>query len=271
MKSQGPSTTSKASTRANLHFYWLVLTAIAWGAPIIISLYLPLALIEKLIGRKTKLGKYIYNFRKKLFANGIYAYLCMQKFFKPHYDLKELRTLEEKNERFLIVSNHRSHLDVFLFIAQIKGLQLLAKKSLFKVPLLNIMMILTRQIPAEKGDWKSLEAATLILQQRIRAGEKVLIFPEFKRCEAGLLGTNAYSLLPFRLAIQEKIKILPLVVYGTDQVWPKGSLKLKTQNVRQNVVALQVIDSQNYQSAKELRDKIQALSQDKYVELSREL
>lgn len=192
----------------------------------------------------------------------------MQRFFNTDFELTELRKLERSKEKFLIVSNHRSHLDVFLFISKIDGLQLIAKKALFKVPVLSLMMKLTRQIPAEKGDWKSFEEATQIMQQRIHEGERLLVFPEFKRCESGQLGMNTYSTLPFQIAMKENAKVLPVVVYGTDKVWPKGSLHLKSLNQKQYVVALEAIDSSTFASAKDLRDKVFEISENKLKELA---
>ncbi len=198
------------------------------------------------------------------------VYMSLQKFYKPDYRLEELRKLEKNNETFLMVSNHRSHLDVFLFLTQVEGIQVLAKKALFSVPILNWMMILTEQIPAEKGDWKSLEAATQIVHQRIQNGKRVLIFPEFKRCEAGLEGVNSYSMLPFQIALKEKVKILPFVVLGTDKVWPKGTLNLNVKP-KQLVIALEPLDATQYDSAKELRDKVHSMTQNKIREHSHEV
>jgi 1-acyl-sn-glycerol-3-phosphate acyltransferase len=132
------------------------------------------------------------------------------------------------------------------------------------------MMILTRQIPTEKGDWKSLQEAAQTVQKRLQHGERVLIFPEFKRCEGNFEGVNPYSMLPFQIALHEKVKILPLVVYGTDHVWPKGSLNLNTKP-KQRVIALEAIDTKLFESAQELRDKVYSMTQNKVMELCHEV
>lgn len=258
------------SRKANIHLYWLVISALLLGTPIVLLLYLPLALPEKLFAKGSAPQKAIHKLRKIIFMKMVGAYMSLQKFYKAEYRLDELRKLERSNERFLMVSNHRSHLDVFLFLTQIEGIQVLAKKALFSVPILNWMMILTEQIPAEKGDWKSLEAATQIVHQRIQNGKRVLIFPEFKRCEGGLQGLNSYSMLPFQIALKEKVKILPFVVLGTDQVWPKGTLNLNIKP-KQIVLALEPIDTVQYDSAKELRDKVHSMTQNKIRELYHEV
>jgi 1-acyl-sn-glycerol-3-phosphate acyltransferase len=264
-KSQGLSAVKPSS---KLPFYWLVFSALLWGTPIVLFLYIPLSLIEKTLPKKSRPRALLYAARKRLFSSMVYSYLKMQRFFNPCYELEELKELEKNKEKFLLVSNHRSHLDVFLFLSKIDGLQVVAKKALFSVPILNIMMILTKQIPAEKGDWKSLEKATQIMRERLNNGERVLVFPEFKRCEANFMGINSYSMLPFQIAIQEGLKVLPMVVHGTDSVWPKGSLHFRVKKQVQRVVALEAIDAKNFESAKDLRDKVYNLSQNKFKELN---
>jgi len=259
-----------AERKANFHLYWLVISALLLGTPIVLFIYLPLALPEKLFPQNSKPRQAIHHLRKKIFRLMVSIYMSLQQFYKADYRLDELRKLEKSNERFLMVSNHRSHLDVFLFLTQVEGIQVLAKKALFSVPILNWMMILTEQIPAEKGDWKSLEAATQIVHHRIQNRKRVLIFPEFKRCEGGLEGINSYSMLPFQIALKEKIKVLPFVVLGTDKVWPKGTLNLNV-TPKQLVVALEPVDATHFESAKDLRDKVYSLTQNKIRELYHEV
>jgi 1-acyl-sn-glycerol-3-phosphate acyltransferase len=261
-----PLSESAWPTRANFSFVMLVLTALIWGGPIILSIYIPVCLIEFLFPKSSSARKSLRQFRKKIFSRGIFIYLKMQSWFDPYFELAELRKLEATGEKFLLVSNHRSHLDVFLFISQIDGLQLLAKRSLFYVPVLGMMMRLTRQIPAEKGDFKSLDQATQTIRTRLQRNERVLIFPEFTRCPPGSRSVKSFSLLPFQIAMQENIKILPLVVSGTDDIWPKGSIFLRASNRKQKVVALQPIDAREFSSVDELRTLTQRRVNQKLAE-----
>ena len=253
-------------TRPNLAFVWLALSGFIWGAPIILSIYLPLAFLELFLAQKSALRIKCRKFRKKVFADAIFAYLRMQKWFHIDADLEELRKLEESQERFLLVSNHRSHLDVFLFISQIHGLQILAKSALFYVPVLGFMMKVTRQIPARKGDFKSLDRAFALIRKRMMNGERILVFPEFTRCEAHWKDVNSYSLLPFQLAKKENIKILPLVVSGTDEIWPRGSLYLRASHRKQKVVALAPLSPGEFSSVDEFRNKVHKLTREKLLE-----
>lgn len=65
-------------------------------------------------------------------------------------------------------------------------------------------------------------------------------------------GTNKFISLPFIVAKQMDALIIPLVVTGTDKVWPKGTLSL-TYGQRASIYSLPPIDSREYKTAHELK------------------
>ena len=154
----------------------------------------------------------------------------------------------------LMVSNHRSHLDSFILLSQVQGIRILAKRTLFYVPFLGMMMRMTRQIPARRGQLDSFWKAIELIRLRLRQGDVVHVFPEMTRCSPGFTGTANFSIAPFLTAIQERVPVIPVVFTGTDAVWPKGSFGL---NFRRPVTAkaLAPIDSAGYTSAEALRDE----------------
>lgn len=126
----------------------------------------------------------------------------------------------------LIVSNHRSHLDAFILLSRIPGVRFLAKKSLFALPVLSLMMMATRQIGVERGRLDAWVKAMETVRRRLLAGETVNVFPEMTRCAPGFEGLQHFTLGPFLVAIQENITVVPVVFENTDQAWPKGKARL---------------------------------------------
>ncbi|MBC7692409.1 MAG: 1-acyl-sn-glycerol-3-phosphate acyltransferase [Methylotenera sp.] len=155
----------------------------------------------------------------------------------------------------LFISNHRSHLDVFLLISRIQGLRVFARSSLFNVPFLGAMMRLTRQIPADRGRLQSFVSGMDMVRKRLSEGERVHIFPELARCNPGLQGTRSFVLAPFHAAIQEQVPVVPIVISGTDSVWPRGLARIHFRRPIQ-VLTLKPILPGEFQSAEQLRDEV---------------
>ncbi|HMN68169.1 MAG TPA: lysophospholipid acyltransferase family protein [Bdellovibrionales bacterium] len=159
------------------------------------------------------------------------------------------------HERVLLVSNHRSHLDVFILLSRVPGIRILAKSSLFKIPFLGLMMRATKQIGVERGRFDAWTRAMETVRQRLREGETVHIFPEMTRCEKNFASVNPFVAAPFFVAMQEGATIVPLVFKNTDRVWPKGEVGL---HFREKVEArtLPAVNARDFASAESLRNEV---------------
>lgn len=122
----------------------------------------------------------------------------------------------------LLVSNHRSTLDVFLLLAHVDGIRVLSKKHLRRVPFLNAAMRLTRQIFVDARDPQDFLKAMRTIEEGLARGDVVHVFPEYTRAEPGALGTRKFAAAPFQAALRANARIVPLVISGTDRAWPKG-------------------------------------------------
>jgi 1-acyl-sn-glycerol-3-phosphate acyltransferase len=158
----------------------------------------------------------------------------------------------------LLVSNHRSHLDTFLLLSRVRGIRVLAKRSLFAVPLLGLVMWTSRQIPVRRKHLKSFVSAMDTIGRRLAAGEVVHVFPEMTRAAPGFPGVAPFNPAPIRAAMKAGVPILPLVIQGTGEVWPKGAFAIRSgAEVRLRPLAL-IPPSRfgDFSGAKELSDFI---------------
>lgn len=169
--------------------------------------------------------------------------------------------LGSNNHPYLIVSNHRSHLDAFFLLSYIPNVRLLAKLQLFFVPFLGVMMWVLRQIPVKSKSLESYFAALEVARRGLKAGDVIHIFPESTRCDMGYKGVQRFNPGAFQLAMQEKVKIIPLVFANTDRAWPKGKLRL---SFRQKVVveSLTIIDPAQFTSIQALLETTKARIED---------
>jgi len=156
----------------------------------------------------------------------------------------------------LIVSNHRSHLDVFILLSRIPGIRVLAKSSLFRIPFLSLYMKASEQIRVERGRLDAWVAAMDEVGRRLKNGEKVHVFPELTRCDPGFRGLKPFAAGPFQVAIREGAVVLPIVFNNTDGAWPKGVPGI-TYRAAVRARSLEPINAKDFATAFQLRDEVQ--------------
>lgn len=131
------------------------------------------------------------------------------------------------NTPYVLMSNHQSHFDVLSLFSKIPlRIYFLAKKELMRVPVFGWAMYLMGHVTIDRGDreeaFKSIDRAV----EKVRNGTNVVVFPEGTRSPTG-------ELLPFKkggfvLAIKGGIPILPVGIYGSNKILPKGSIKISS-------------------------------------------
>lgn len=119
----------------------------------------------------------------------------------------------------LIVSNHLSHLDVFVLgLGSPRPLSYVARSSLFK-PVLGPLIRSVGGFPIEReGVGVSGLKETL---RRLRGGELVLIFPEGTRSPNGELGPLKPGIAAL---VRAGVPFIPTAVAGTYEAMPRNQL-----------------------------------------------
>ena len=125
-------------------------------------------------------------------------------------------------EPHIFASNHVSWFDVPALAKVLPRYKFVAKAELFKVPIFGPAMRSVGMIEIQRENRKAAFGAYDVAAERIRAGNSVVVFPEGTR-------GHAYPLRPFKkgpfvLAIAAGVPIVPIIVHGTIEVMPKGSV-----------------------------------------------
>jgi 1-acyl-sn-glycerol-3-phosphate acyltransferase len=120
-----------------------------------------------------------------------------------------------------VVANHQSMLDILLISRVPREMKWVAKESLFRIPWMGWMFVLSGDIPVRRGDADSASSALRKAKEYLARGMSVMLFPEGTRSRDGALGT--FKSGAFRLAIDAGVPVLPIVVEGTAAGYPKGS------------------------------------------------
>jgi 1-acyl-sn-glycerol-3-phosphate acyltransferase len=130
----------------------------------------------------------------------------------------------DPRKTYVMVSNHQSMADILIVFRTFLHFKWVAKKSLFKLPLLGWNMWFNGYVPIERGDAASRDRCLARCQQWIEKGSSVFFFPEGTRAPDGRI--KPFKTGAFRLALESGTDILPMVIRGSRFAIPKHSLRL---------------------------------------------
>ena len=162
----------------------------------------------------------------------------------PYWDVKVegLDNIDHK-KTYVAVSNHQSLADIVLMYKTRMQFKWVAKDSLFKVPILGWNMLLAKHIRLQRGDFSSIKKVYREAGEWLRRGVSVVFFPEGTRSDNHEIGEFQNG--AFKLAIKERVPILPIMIEGTKDAIPKGSWRFTTR-VNCTIKVLAPIDTSDF-------------------------
>ena len=191
-----------------------VLSAAIWvfGAVLIVILYLAMLFFVIIL--------YPFDKQRKVAHAQCYWWSDILVKFNPicNISVSGLENIDRK-KAYVIVANHQSLADIVVLYQLKSQFKWVAKKSLFKVPVLGWCMSLAKHIKLDRGDFSSIKKIYREAAEWLRKGMSVLFFPEGTRSETGEIGEFQNG--AFKLAIKEKRPVLPILITGTRDIIPK--------------------------------------------------
>ena len=132
----------------------------------------------------------------------------------------------------IYASNHSSMFDIWALFATLPGsVRFVAKRELFRIPLLGGAMRAVGHIPidraARKKAFEAYDEAARTIQ---RGTSSIVVFPEGTRSRTGEL--LPFKNAPFGLAIAAQVPIVPVYVHHTFEILPKGAWRLRPRPIR---------------------------------------
>jgi len=111
------------------------------------------------------------------------------------------------------------------------SVRFVAKRELFKIPLLGRAMVAAGHIPIDRAARKKAFEAYDEAARTIRDGtSSIVVFPEGTRSRTGEL--LPFKNAPFGLAIAAQVPIVPVYVHHTFEILPKGAWRLRSRPIR---------------------------------------
>ena len=135
-----------------------------------------------------------------------------------------------RGESFVIAANHESFYDILVLFARLPmKISFLAKRNLFRLPILGWSMAAAGFVPVDRGERRRGGAIVDAALKRAGKGASLIVFPEETRTRTG-------ELLPFKagaalLAIRSGLPILPIGIGGTFGILRRGGFTVTPSEV----------------------------------------
>ena len=136
------------------------------------------------------------------------------------------REKAERGKSVVVVANHESFCDILVLLATLPmQVRFLAKRSVFRVPVLGWSIAAAGFVPVDRGDRARGAATVEAALRRLEGGRSLVIFPEETRTRNG-------ELLPFKrgaahLALKSGLPLLPIGIAGTFRILPRGTWEIR--------------------------------------------
>lgn len=137
---------------------------------------------------------------------------------------------------YLFVSNHVSNVDPpVLLVAIGRRIRVLAKDSVFRIPLFGAVLRRAGMVPIHRDDRERSFRAVDAAAEALAAGHDFLVFAEGTRSLDGRLQPLKKG--PFVMALKAGVPVVPVAIRGSGRIQPKGS-----PWIRPGVVAVHFLD-----------------------------
>lgn len=163
----------------------------------------------------------------------------------------------KKGKTYVIVSNHQSALDIVVLYGIRTHFKWIAKRELFKVPVVGWNLILNRHIAIDRASTRSAVAMMQKATDHLKQGSSILVFPEGTRSTDGEI--KRFKDGAFLIAKKAEVAILPVVVDGTLETLPKNGMVGGRQTFTIRVLPEISYDSFKDKSAAEIAKEVQEL------------
>jgi len=158
---------------------------------------------------------------------------------------------------YVFMPNHLSMMDIPVLLMTLPGeTRMLAKRSLFRVPIFGWGLTAGGFIPVDRKDRSSAKETFAAAVRSLGEGRSILIFPEESRSLDGALQPLKSG--GFLMALKTGFPIVPVGLSGTFEARPRGSFVNRPQRV--DVCYGEPIDAAAYgvRRKKELMEEVRA-------------
>ncbi len=149
----------------------------------------------------------------------------------------------EKNQSYVIVSNHQSSFDIFVLYGWLGiDIKWVMKKELRKVPVFGYAGKMGGNIYIDRSNKRAAYESLKRARERLVGGTSVIVLPEGTRSRTGQLGE--FKKGAFVMAMELGIPMLPITIVNTRNILPPKTLRLFPG--RAKLIIHEPVDSTQY-------------------------
>jgi 1-acyl-sn-glycerol-3-phosphate acyltransferase len=155
----------------------------------------------------------------RLWSNALLKASCLRVRVTHEVDL-------DPRSSYVFLANHQSLFDIPVLLGTVPcQVRMMAKRSLFRIPIFGWSLAAGGFIPIDRGDRSTATQSFAKALARIRDGVSILLFPEGTRAKTDVL-------LPFQrggflIAMKTGLPIVPVGIRGTRAVQHKGNWAIR--------------------------------------------
>lgn len=190
----------------------------------------------------------------------------MNAFFAPMFVKKTGEENIDKNQSYVIVSNHQSQFDIFVLYGWMGvDFKWIMKQELRKVPALGIACERLGHVFIDRTNRESAIASLHAVKKRITKGTSIIFFPEGTRSKDGNIGE--FKKGAFRMALELGFPVLPITIIGTNEILPPNTMDLFPGKAK--MIIHKPIDSSAYnnETIEELMNRVKGVMQSGFEEV----
>lgn len=202
----------------------MIRTYLAVAAMVIYIFLNTLFFLPLLLFLDEKRGVSLTKFVKKIYGRFVIWLINA----KVDVEYKDYEAFEEvlKKEPLVVVANHQSFVDIPLIFGYLDiNVGFVAKKEIKKWYLFNLWMERAQCIFLDRSSPKEALKSFNEAIQFVKNGKSVCVFPEGTRTYDGQVGE--FKKGSFKLALEPKVKILPVTIKGTYEIMNKKKFYIR--------------------------------------------
>ena len=209
---------------------------LSWFNLFIMALYtIPVTYAIWFVGLFNKYGKLKYYIAQSWVNPWLWAARAKTTFTKA---------VEYKNnESFVVISNHLSNIDSLILFKLLKiKWAFMAKKEVYKLPVFRTAAKSFNFIKVDRDNPNDRESINEQAKNLFKNGWSLMVYPQGTRVDKNQ--SKEFKNGAFHIAQQNNVRILPVVIAGTGDIWPRGSKFMKSGKAM--IKTLEPIDMSKY-------------------------
>lgn len=180
-------------------------------------------------------------------------WLKVASFCRLHIEGRE--NIPQKNEAVIYAPNHNSFFDVpFFYLAIKRFIPMMAKKELYKVPIVHGGLVSMGCIPIARGSMRGVLESVHKGIEYVENGKSLVIFPEGTRSKTGRIGTFKDG--AFKIAERTHCRVVPIVIKN-DRYLMENAFRLGIVDVYIKILPPIEVEGMDHEEVKQIASLVQ--------------